>query len=95
MGPEWQAINTCMGKMKELVVVNRKIFWMSFPGFARVKGFRKLENQIERIYEFVYECPLLVKNAVDFINKADVRQEYRKAKVQTLFSFYILIYFLF
>ena len=54
-----------------------------------------MENQIERIHEFVYECPLLVKNAVDFINKADVRQEYRKAKVQTLFSFYILIYFLF
>ena len=43
-----------------------------------------LNNQIEKIHEFVYECPLLVKNAVDFINKADVRQEYRKPRVQII-----------
>ena len=79
MGPAWQAMNTCFSKMKVLVVMNQL--------FRSFKWFEKLNNQIEIIHEFVYECPLLVKNAVDFINKDDVRQGYRKLGVQILFPF--------
>ena len=30
------------------------------------------------VHDFVHQCPILVQNAVDYINRDDVRQAYRK-----------------
>ena len=59
--------------------LNRSFIWVSYTGIFLKTVLLQLNNQIKNIiHDFIYQCPILLQDAVDYINKDDIRQAYRK-----------------